>query len=207
MSIVNGIGYDEWASKLLAASPELEPHRTDRRRRARAEGRRQPPPVVLADLGAQGDRRDRRRLQGSADPATTPTSTNRKQPSKPNGLGRIQRTDLADQVAATRGLPVGASESIFEPLAPSLGLKLITPTGFMDGIAEGTEPTPSEKATRRRTDQGQADQGLGLQQPERDPRREAPERRSRSSRNSDRHRDRDDDPRRRELPGSGWPAS
>jgi zinc/manganese transport system substrate-binding protein len=45
------------------------------------------------------------------------------------------------------GTPVGASESIFAPLAAALGLKLLTPAGFLDAISEGTEPTPSEKAT------------------------------------------------------------
>ena len=45
------------------------------------------------------------------------------------------------------GVAVGASESIFAPLAPALGLRLVTPSGFLDAISEGTEPTPSDKAT------------------------------------------------------------
>ena len=45
------------------------------------------------------------------------------------------------------GTAVGASESIFAPLAPALGLRLVTPPGFLDAISEGTEPTPAEKAT------------------------------------------------------------
>jgi zinc/manganese transport system substrate-binding protein len=62
--------------------------------------------------------------------------------------GLAEYNSLISQIkAAYAGTPVGASESIFEPLAPSLGLKLITPLGFMDGIAEGTEPTPADKAT------------------------------------------------------------
>ena len=52
--------------------------------------------------------------------------------------------EIGEEFGGTR---VGASESIFEPLAPALGLKLITPRGFLDGIAEGTEPSPSDKAT------------------------------------------------------------
>jgi zinc/manganese transport system substrate-binding protein len=42
---------------------------------------------------------------------------------------------------------VGASESIFEPLAQALGLKLVTPASFLKAISEGTEPTAADKTT------------------------------------------------------------
>ena len=45
------------------------------------------------------------------------------------------------------GVPVGASESIFAPLAQSLGLKLLTPYSFLKAISEGTEPTAADKTT------------------------------------------------------------
>ena len=45
------------------------------------------------------------------------------------------------------GTPVGASESIFTPLAEALGLKLVTPESFLDAISEGTDPTAQDKAT------------------------------------------------------------
>src|SRR5206468_7689015 len=45
------------------------------------------------------------------------------------------------------GVPVGASESIFEPLAQALGLKLLTPASFLKAISEGTEPTARDKTT------------------------------------------------------------
>ncbi|MDX6640300.1 MAG: zinc/manganese transport system substrate-binding protein, partial [Solirubrobacteraceae bacterium] len=45
------------------------------------------------------------------------------------------------------GVPVGASESIFELLAPALGLHLITPPGYMKAISEGTDPTAGDKQT------------------------------------------------------------
>jgi len=48
------------------------------------------------------------------------------------------------QYAGTR---VGATESIFAPLAQSLGLQLITPENFLDAVAEGTDPTARDKAT------------------------------------------------------------
>jgi zinc/manganese transport system substrate-binding protein len=40
---------------------------------------------------------------------------------------------------------VGASESIFEPLARGLGLRLITPPGYLKATSEGTEPTAQDK--------------------------------------------------------------
>ncbi len=44
------------------------------------------------------------------------------------------------------GVPVGASESVFTPLAQSLGLKLVTPTGLLNAVSEGTDPTASAKS-------------------------------------------------------------
>jgi zinc/manganese transport system substrate-binding protein len=44
------------------------------------------------------------------------------------------------------GVAVGASESIFAPLAQSLGVKLVTPANFLDSVSEGTEPTAAAKS-------------------------------------------------------------
>ena len=45
------------------------------------------------------------------------------------------------------GVKVGASESIFTPLAQALGLHLATPYSFLKAISEGTDPTASDKTT------------------------------------------------------------
>lgn len=45
------------------------------------------------------------------------------------------------------GTPVGASESIFAMLAPALGLRLITPYSFLKAISEGGEVTAADKQT------------------------------------------------------------
>jgi zinc/manganese transport system substrate-binding protein len=45
------------------------------------------------------------------------------------------------------GVPVGASESVFAPLAQALGLMLLTPPSFLKAISEGTEPTVADKTT------------------------------------------------------------
>jgi len=44
-------------------------------------------------------------------------------------------------------VPVGASESIFAPLAKALGLKLVTPASYLKAISEGAEPTASDITT------------------------------------------------------------
>jgi len=45
------------------------------------------------------------------------------------------------------GTPVGASESIFAMLAPALGLRLTTPQAFLKAISEGGEVTAADKQT------------------------------------------------------------
>ena len=45
------------------------------------------------------------------------------------------------------GTPVGASESIFAMLALALGLRLITPPSFLKAISEGTEVSVADKLT------------------------------------------------------------
>jgi zinc/manganese transport system substrate-binding protein len=145
MSIVNGIGYDEWASKLLAASPESS--RTE---------------LTVGDaLGLKdGDNPHQWYSPISVHKVIDAIVADYKEALPGNDSyfdeqreafeteGLAEYDELISQIKSTySGTPVGASESIFEALAPSLGLKLITPKGFMDGIAEGTEPTPSEKAS------------------------------------------------------------
>jgi zinc/manganese transport system substrate-binding protein len=145
MSIVNGIGYDEWASKLLAASPESS--RTE---------------LTVGDVLGLKDGDNPHQWYSpisvhkvidaivadykEALPGNDSYFDDQKEAFEIEGLAEYN--ELISQIKSTySGTPVGASESIFEALAPSLGLRLITPKGFMDGIAEGTEPTPSEKAS------------------------------------------------------------
>ena len=62
------------------------------------------------------------------------------------GLARYH--ELISQIRTMyAGTPVGASESIFAPLADALGLKLITPPSFLQAISEGTDPSAADKAT------------------------------------------------------------
>lgn len=145
MSIVNGIGYDEWASKLLAASPaESRTELTIGDVLGLSDGDNPhqwySPESVHKAIGAiVADYKE-------ALPGNDSYFDQQKEAFESEGLAEYNK--LIEAVKAKYdGTPVGASESILEPLAPSLGLKLITPEGFMNGIAEGTEPTPQEKAT------------------------------------------------------------
>ncbi len=145
LAIVNGIGYDQWATQLLDANPNsgrtvltvgdllglkdgdnphqwYSPSSVQKVSEQIVRAYKQADPDHAAYFDAQ-----RRRFESA-------------------GLASYHRLISGIRVRNS-GTPVGASESIFEPLAPALGLKLITPRGFMDGIAEGTEPTPADKAT------------------------------------------------------------
>jgi zinc/manganese transport system substrate-binding protein len=157
VSIVNGIGYDEWASKLLAANADD----------SRVE-------VSVGDvLGLKsGDNPHQWYSPESvekvtaamvqafeeADPGHDSYYEAQAKKFDTQGLADYHRL-IAKIKGEFAGTKVGASESIFEPLAPALGLDLITPRGFMDGIAEGTEPSPTEKAT---ADHQLVDRAIGL---------------------------------------------
>ena len=143
--IVNGAGYDPWASKLAAANP--------------VSGR------VLLDVGA---------LNGVADGGNphmwySPTFVGKVIDRVTTDLKQLDAADSAyfdqqnaayksvglrdynDTIAAIKeryaGTPVGATESIFAYMSPALGLNLITPVGYMKAISEGTDPSVSDKAT------------------------------------------------------------
>jgi zinc/manganese transport system substrate-binding protein len=148
MAIVNGIGYDEWATKLLAASPEsgrVELTVGDLLGLKAGDNPHQwysPASVqrVIGQITADYKR---------ADPGHDAYFDRQRSAFETAGLAEYHRL-IAQIRARYAGTPVGASESIFEPLAPALGLKLITPRGFMDAVAEGAEPTATDKATADR---------------------------------------------------------
>jgi zinc/manganese transport system substrate-binding protein len=145
VAIVNGIGYDGWADKLLAASP------SSGRKVVRVgdvvgikEGGNPhqwySPGTVDAVIDAISN------AFKQADPADAAYFDAQRQAYKADGLKRYN--DLRAQIKARYGgTPVGASESIFAPLAADLGLTLLTPESFLDAIAEGNDPTAADKST------------------------------------------------------------
>jgi zinc/manganese transport system substrate-binding protein len=145
LAIVNGVGYDGWASKLLSASPTSgrtvldvgklvgvstggNPHRWY-----------SPPDVrrVIARISAEYAR---------LDATHAPVYAQRRRAFERTGL-RPYTSAIARIRARYAGVPVGASESIFAPLAPALGLRLVTPAGFLNAVSEGVDPTARDKAT------------------------------------------------------------
>lgn len=143
--VVNGVGYDPWATKLVAANQtpdqqvvtvgttvavaeDANPHRwyspTDVRE-------------VIAAITTS---------LTTIDPDRAPYFKAQEQ--------QVLTTDLKQYFALIAqikqtygGTPVGASESIFAPLAGSLGLRLLTPAPFLRAISEGADPTAGDKAT------------------------------------------------------------
>jgi zinc/manganese transport system substrate-binding protein len=143
MAILNGIGYDNWMSQDLAASP--------------ASGR------VVLNVGdvlglKQGDNAHQWYSPTSVytvidrivadysklDPADNAYFAQRKRALETQGLARYDQ--LRQEIRARyRGVAVGYSESIFQPLGTDLGLQLATPYSFAQAIAEGTDVTAQDK--------------------------------------------------------------
>lgn len=145
MAVVNGIGYDEWATKLLAANPlaaRLTLNVGDALALKEGENPHQwysPRSVhrVIAAIVAGYDR---------LDPADNGYFAQRRRNFESKDLARYDR--LRREIHARyAGVPVGYSESIFRPLGEDLGLRLLTPASFADAIAEGADVSAADKQT------------------------------------------------------------
>jgi zinc/manganese transport system substrate-binding protein len=143
--IVNGIGYDGWASKLLAANP--------------VSGR------VTLDVGDllglhDGDNPHQWYSPSSVtrvvhaivaayeklDPADRAYFAAQERHFETVSLARYDR--LRQQIRTRfAGVPVGYSESIFQPLGQDLHLRLLTPASFAKAVAEGTDVSAKDKQT------------------------------------------------------------
>ena len=148
LAIVNGVGYDPWAPKLLSANPvdgrlTLTVGSLFGLREGDNPHRWYDPAEVQRTASAITG--DLQRL----DPRHRNYFAQRLRRLKTHGLTAYHR--LIDEIRRRyAGVPVGASESIFAPLAPSLGLKLITPPGFMKAASEGGEVTAADVSLAER---------------------------------------------------------
>lgn len=143
--VENGIGYDSWAAKSVAANPDSgrtvldvgklvgvanggNPHRwyspADVEKVADA---------ITADLK-------------KADPSDAAYFDTQHKKFETTGLATYHRL-ISEIKSKYAGTPVGASESIFAPLSDALGLKLTTPPSFLKAISEGTDPSAADKST------------------------------------------------------------
>ena len=145
LAIVNGIGYDDWASKLLHASP-LAGRRTldvGDLLGVRAGGNPHqwysPSSVARVIVAITAD-------LVRLDPRDAAYFRGREHLFQTRALARYH--ELIAQIRARfHGVAVGYSESIFEPLGRALGLRLLTPYSFAKAIAEGTEVTAADTQT------------------------------------------------------------
>ncbi len=143
--IYNGAGYDAWMDKLLAANP--------------APGRKvlnvgdffgkkegdnphmwYNPDYVKSIVGKIRD--DLKAI----DPADAAAFDQSAQQYLDTGLKQYNSL-IADIKAKYSGTPVGATESIFAYMSPSLGLNLITPPSYMNAVSEGTDISAADEAT------------------------------------------------------------
>jgi zinc/manganese transport system substrate-binding protein len=145
LAIVNGVGYDPWAAKLLAANPD---------------GKR-----VVLTVGSElklhdGDNPHRWYSPADVDSIAYYITADLSKLDPKNAdfyarrLATFETKDLhayhqliAQIKARYQGVPVGASESIFALQAPALGLDLVTPESFMKAISEGTEVSAQDTIT------------------------------------------------------------
>jgi zinc/manganese transport system substrate-binding protein len=143
--IQNGIGYDSWAAKMLAANPVPgravldvgklvgiadggNPHRWYSPTDVRAVVDQITADYAKTDSSGKGYFEQRKAAFLTTDLATY--------------------NDLINQIRAKyTGVKVGASESIFSPLAQALGLALVTPASFLTAISQGTDVSAADKAT------------------------------------------------------------
>jgi zinc/manganese transport system substrate-binding protein len=145
LAIVNGVGYDPWAGKLLAANPVhgrvvltvgdlvgIKPGGNPHRWYS---------PTNVQQVIAQIVR-DYTKL----DPKDAGYFKQQQARFETRALAQYKRL-IATIKRKYHGVPVGASESIFAPLAQALGLKLLTPASFLKAISEGSEPTAGDKTT------------------------------------------------------------
>ncbi|MDX6222873.1 MAG: zinc/manganese transport system substrate-binding protein [Frankiales bacterium] len=143
--VENGIGYDDWAAKAVAASPDSgrtvinvgqlvsipaggNPHRWYSPGDVETVA-----DTITADLK-------------KIDPADAGYFDQQRTAFEQVGLAKYHAV-IADIKAKYSGTPVGASESIFSPLSDALGLSLITPPSFLQAISEGSDPSAADKAT------------------------------------------------------------
>jgi zinc/manganese transport system substrate-binding protein len=141
--ILNGAGYDDWGRRLLDANPSAHRQVLDV---AQLLGRKvgdnphfwyQPDFVVKV--------------------ADALTAQYRSIDSADSSYFEQRRADFAtalnpyqDKITGIKqrfgGTAIGSTESIFVYMADALGLKLTTPTAFMDAVSQGTDPPVSSVA-------------------------------------------------------------
>ena len=144
MVVENGIGYDPWMARLLAADTGrrtvLDVGRLLGVRSGSNPHRWYNPSdvqTVVAAIVADYSR---------LDPADSAYFQDQRVIFNTVDMRRYNSL-VADIKAGYAGTPVGASESMFSMLAPALELRVITPYSFLKAISEGTDVSPADRST------------------------------------------------------------
>jgi zinc/manganese transport system substrate-binding protein len=143
--IVNGVGYDTWASKLAAANPAANRTVLDVGQLVGVPDGGNPHRWYNPDDVAKVVDQLTQDF-AKVDPADTAAFEQQKAAFQTQTLAAYTKV-IEDIKRRFAGTPVGASESIFAMVAPALGLDLVTPPSFLKAISEGTDPTAADKAT------------------------------------------------------------
>ena len=137
--IINGAGYDAWASKLVAANP--------------VSGRKV---LTISEMLGKKDG-DNPHFWYSAEYVTRVVDRIGADLGAQDGAAIYKAVGLKDYFdtigtikAKYAGTRVGATESIFAYVAGSTLLDLVTPPTYLNAISEGDEPTAADKATVER---------------------------------------------------------
>jgi len=146
IAIVNGVGYDPWATRLLAADTVRNV-------------------INVGTLLNLANDANPHRWYNPGDVHTIVntlvTVLSSQQPSEHRYFADQADNFLSKSLASFHqiqanierqfsGTPVGASESIFAMLAPSLHLRLVTPPNFLRAVSEGGDISPVDIATINR---------------------------------------------------------
>jgi len=142
--IANGVGYDPWVAKLVAADNSKAAVIDVGKLVGAADGTNPHRWYNPADVQTVVDQivEQLRRV----DPADSGYFDAQKVAFNTVAL-RDYNATIADIKAKYSGTPVGASESIVAMLAPAIGVDLITPSSFLKAISQGSDVSAGDKAT------------------------------------------------------------
>jgi zinc/manganese transport system substrate-binding protein len=138
--VVNGLGYDTWAEKAVAATGG-DPTVVDAGDVAGLTDGANPhvwyaPEVVVNVAGAVTEALAQLRPDGAASFDRWHTAF----------IDSLQPYDaaIADLRASAAGSTYGATESVFDDMAAALGLRDVTPAGYRAAAANDSEPAPGD---------------------------------------------------------------
>jgi zinc/manganese transport system substrate-binding protein len=142
--VTNGIGYDAWARKLVDANP--------------VDGRRVLEVGEIVDVADDGNPHQWYSPDAVDEVADAITEALIELEPEQRADFEVRRRALdrlltpyyalIDEIEQDHaGAPIGATESIVEPVAAALGLQVVTPGRFIAAVSEGTDPSAADRAT------------------------------------------------------------